>query len=867
MTNSQTLSPEAQERLEQFIESHELCRNQERKDELRNMIYDLLVGWESEITLNNLEIALEKVQRPKALSLDIKSGELKYAEQKAALNTAGPNDFSSGTTFYYMFFTILLPFAAIIIELLYRPFTQSFFDPLPDFLHLILCALPPLSNLITYFQLKRNKVYNPKMLLLQNAAIAASFYYCLYFAPLSPLSALGILLMGAGFLSLSPLFGFSGVLCLRKRYYLSHEIKVSRFKHSFTAVIILFSLLILNKMPSALTEYGISQYLKASDPSSKAAAASFIRSWGSSQHILKKSQRGFGSGTAAVGDLPINNHVSHKKLNQLYFRVTGKIPHRISSHSFITGARAHSREMSRRWTWDSDIGDQEIGDKQEDLLLVSSQFDSKLDADPAIAYSEWVMEFENNHQFQNREARMEILLPDQAVVSRLTLWVNGEEREAAFAKTSKVKSAYKNIVRQNRDPVLVTWSAKNRIFVQCFPVLPQKRMKIRIGISSPMPLSQDKSKAYFYPPQILASNYYRSPSLKHDIWLEAKQKFAEPTLKILKIEQSATNHSLRGSLLHQDMTQSFRAELPRADLNEFWGRDLHDEQKLITSKIRYGSPFKRQKFFVLIDGSTSLAKEKQALASTLKKLITNPNFQIYIASDELIKVNRYSDFDDYSFEGGYDNLHALNQLIELTDQQSSIIWLHGPQPYELSSSSKLNQYQKRRGLVPIRNFQFNEGANKVIQEIKSSPHYSNLAASNRAELIALFELMLKPSEWPVFERQFVDAESYPKTAPQASSHLCRLMVSDEVNQTYFSDRSDHDKMASKAALYQLVTPLSGAVVLETQAQYDAAGLEAVDPSTVPTVPEPETWALIIILSLLLIYYHFKNKQKLAPARA
>jgi len=55
-----------------------------------------------------------------------------------------------------------------------------------------------------------------------------------------------------------------------------------------------------------------------------------------------------------------------------------------------------------------------------------------------------------------------------------------------------------------------------------------------------------------------------------------------------------------------------------------------------------------------------------------------------------------------------------------------------------------------------------------------------------------------------------------------------------------------------ATAYQLVTPVSGAVVLETKEQYEAAGLEPVKPGSVPTIPEPETWAMIIVALLILV---------------
>jgi hypothetical protein len=61
--------------------------------------------------------------------------------------------------------------------------------------------------------------------------------------------------------------------------------------------------------------------------------------------------------------------------------------------------------------------------------------------------------------------------------------------------------------------------------------------------------------------------------------------------------------------------------------------------------------------------------------------------------------------------------------------------------------------------------------------------------------------------------------------------------------------ADPDARSALAANYQLVTPLSGAVVLETQAQYDAHGLTPGDPSAspqVPNIPEPATGLLILL---------------------
>jgi hypothetical protein len=53
--------------------------------------------------------------------------------------------------------------------------------------------------------------------------------------------------------------------------------------------------------------------------------------------------------------------------------------------------------------------------------------------------------------------------------------------------------------------------------------------------------------------------------------------------------------------------------------------------------------------------------------------------------------------------------------------------------------------------------------------------------------------------------------------------------------------------------------VSGAVVLETKQQYDEAGLEPVPPGSVPTIPEPETWLLIIVALGVLAFRLRKRK--------
>jgi hypothetical protein len=96
-------------------------------------------------------------------------------------------------------------------------------------------------------------------------------------------------------------------------------------------------------------------------------------------------------------------------------------------------------------------------------------------------------------------------------------------------------------------------------------------------------------------------------------------------------------------------------------------------------------------------------------------------------------------------------------------------------------------------------------------------------------------------------------EMYPAKAgvTKVSDQLARWWAATQVRDAYRTQTADRDRVAF-AAKYQLVTAFSGAVVLETAEQYKRAGLEPVDPTSVPNVPvvpEPSVWWLLVLAGM------------------
>ena len=125
-----------------------------------------------------------------------------------------------------------------------------------------------------------------------------------------------------------------------------------------------------------------------------------------------------------------------------------------------------------------------------------------------------------------------------------------------------------------------------------------------------------------------------------------------------------------------------------------------------------------------------------------------------------------------------------------------------------------------------------------------------------ADLDALVEAWAGRSTAQKWERTRVESNAVPHDAVAGSSQIVRLWAADEIQRLAHSrTQGDRARAIALAKTWQLVTTVSGAVVLETAEQYRAANLQAVDPATTPDiVPEPGTLLLALFGGLLLLLW-------------
>jgi Vault protein inter-alpha-trypsin domain len=773
---------------------------------------------------------------------------------------------------------VILPAISITLEATTHICADSFFDPIPTAWHLALVIFVPLAHLHVWFAIRRGNAERLVVAgLLNGVAIGISIFYSLVYIPVMPLAALTLLFL-VGLLPLAPLLSL--VAGLTMRYQLKQVASKSPKKSfavtkagMFAGLGITVATIGFIELPVTLTRYGL-QMASSQSPETKTKGIQFLRSFGSEEYLRRSCYYSTGWATDLIGYVfSLQNPVPVSEAQKIYYRVTGQTYDTAPPPLRNRGTMVRQNDFD----FDSDQGGVKIGGKLKGLSLASSNLDASADPDGGAGYMQWTLVFSNDSPLQ-REARAEVQLPPGAVVSRLTLWVDGEEREAAFAGRSQVREAYEQVVRQRRDPVLVTTAGRDRILVQCFPVPSHGEMKIRIGVTVPL-LLEDRDIALLLLPHFNNRNFRIPDEVKHSVWIESKHEMGTENTELFYEHPTASVYALRGQLQDEELAKpktSIRLVRPYY-VSEVWSRNpFESEGNFIRQSIEERAPAHLNRIVLVVDTSATTEAWARDIFAAIKSL--PPEFDLKLVLTDADRLSEDSiasgvwdisaKLRDVKFAGGADNVPALLKAWELAAEKpgnNAIVWIHNPQPLLFASVEELRQRWERRPYGPqLYSVQIMAGPDEIekkldgIDEVKSVIQSGNL----RSNLEALFARLTGRVKILEFVRtsKKLDHVPDPSEAIGTSGHLARLWANDEVSRILSARDESLNKAATTLAVrYQLVTPVSGAVVLETAEQYRAAGLKPVEPGTVPTIPEPEMIALLGIMAAIFVswFLHLK----------
>jgi hypothetical protein len=212
--------------------------------------------------------------------------------------------------------------------------------------------------------------------------------------------------------------------------------------------------------------------------------------------------------------------------------------------------------------------------------------------------------------------------------------------------------------------------------------------------------------------------------------------------------------------------------------------------------------------------------------------------------------------------GGRSNLRTLlNAVTSLgaRGESAALVWVHGPQPVADETGDALAAALNKAENVRLFNLQVAEGPCPIFEALAQSERVVSLTSEALAARrdgtfgkTAIVASALRGEGWRA-TREKVARSEVPEDAPQASKHLGRLWAAEETALLYRPGHPTTLKATQELALpWHIVTPVTGAVVLESQKQYEDNGLEQVNAESVPTVPEPSSvLCLAIALCVLL----------------
>lgn len=741
-----------------------------------------------------------------------------------------------------LLFGVLLPSLTLWYESASRLCATEWFDPIPTWWHTLLVALVPLSNLLVLLLSASTSSTRRRWLAHLNAvALGVTAAYSVAFLNYLPLAVAGLVFLGMGMLPLSPFFALLATTSARK-YLLrcrDHLDKVpTPLPKVWPMALAAIGLLAFGSIQGAVTNLGV-RLANDPNPTTQNRGLTLLRTIGSERVLLESC---YGTSTRSAGFFSFlqGTPINQEQARAIFYRATGTPFNYLPPPANV---RALGLGNVRGWTFDDALGGERVANKVAGLSLESSRLDTKIDASALHSYTEWTLTFKNADSMP-AEARAQIELPPGAVVSRLTLWINGEPREAAFGGRQQVRTAYQEIaVVQRRDPVLVTTCGPDRILMQCFPVPPRNgEMKVRIGMTAPLQI-RDSRSATMHWPRMIETNFEETASMRHLAWVESSVPLANG---------SAT---FREEIASEQLSKSLDITLPEIN-QEIIAKDPTDDAFVIRQRLQSVQVSKPSRLVIVIDGSRKLAPHADSLKQTLSTLPGNVN--VYFAGDESKSWNGAGSLSTWletqDYKGGRDNIPALSKAWDeaASAPGSALLWIHGPQPVLLSPTDGLEQRFERGANKPsLYTLAVAPGPNRLLEKLDGISRWetANDGASFDDRLKNAVERLSHSERWIIIRDRIARAE-VGDVVPAANGHVVRLWGREEIERLRSVPSKLNDAMKLAVQL-QLVTPVSGAVVLEQKEQYDRHGLKPVDPSTVPTIPEPGTALMLAVASAAL----------------
>lgn len=549
------------------------------------------------------------------------------------------------------------------------------------------------------------------------------------------------------------------------------------------------------QVPALSTAHGLRLIAENDGPDTPGVR--WLRRWGSRKVLTELCYSEWAWATSPEFNrsrfAPSIKRFSPKQLQDIYFQVYGFPVTQAALPKSLRGI-------------DPNRGGERVGPLDPMISLVGSRLDVDVDSVVGVSRTRWTLEVENKGS-NLAEARCEVVLPRGGVVTDAGIWMNGKEVPAEFWARAAARAAYERVVRQRRDPLLITTVGQGRVLVQFFPIPPRgERLKIRFDISAPLEI--DGGQGVYRAPVIEDRNFVILPALQRTTHVNETPKEAEKNRFIYAAETAAPE-----KIVVQES----------APLNSPALSNPFDNRFAVVKQIA-SDEGPRERVVVVVDTSVSMKPYRRALQRLLNKFPRSYTL-VYPKGDLSPETVEGAPGKTPSlpgnFSGGRDNYWALIKGWSLTleSPRGALIWIHGPQPVSFFSPEIFYQRREHDTRAPVfYDVPVTNGPNIYLEKFQDLFQPEILPWDEEAG--GPLAARLSELSSPHFSRTQVFFSTAPvkkgsNPAPRwARETAARLWASEEIGRELGSGNRDRVELLTRT--YSILHRESAAVALETE---------------------------------------------------
>lgn len=736
----------------------------------------------------------------------------------------------------------------------------NIFENLPVWVYVV-TFLFCISNFFIYAAVK-NRTVMLVSYFVNGFSYLLIIYYAIYLIPFAPIATVGVLALGLGFYGLVPMIVLIAHAATLVKLFPANRTNMIAFASGIGCVLIGLSVFIvmLNSESKKLGENSITKSFESNDDlPSYITISQHLQPNFFNEILLKKgivyvyteeffALRGFD----AFGTKQYNERRTHNPFVNIAYLFSNDLDLSVDDRINILKSNFDKRLETEEQLWSG-----------RDLITKNIKEDIKIYANERLAYTEITMDIAcDKDTWGQKEAIYSFQLPEGAVATSLSLWVNGVERKGVLTTKEKAQKAYKQIVGvEARDPSLMQWREGNRVVVRVFPISYELPRTFKCGFTTPLKVENNEMK--------YQSLDIKGPNISNAATLSRIQMVGDA-----KFEADKSFELKNGFYINESTgLDSWEALMPltkQAPSNSFAWKDKVYEIKSIEKQT---VPFVASEVILDLNSAWS-AKEVEALVNQKGK-----NYFVFV-NNEKQAVNE-ANYE--SVLSQFEDLHySLLPLYKL-QENSLVVTKSGTVSAnfeELANSRYMEKLKAQAKQKQIRVINISEEINPFWQTVKEQHYvdYYKTNLENALQLLAQNQFVsFKTAENTVnIEPANISIQENLKTGEtesNGSNHIYRMYAFGKVLEEQVKIQGDslaENQYVALAKDANIVTPISSLIVLETDADYENHGIEKnVDTlgnasiNNDGAVPEPHEWLLIIIGLTVLFFYYKKSKKQTA----